>query len=144
MEPLAVMPGHGLNADSDGCLTCGVGEYLVSGACQIVQGGYVSAVNTVGQQPCTGSTIPNADKSACMSNACDIEDTANKVVGAGTLSVAGGSCQLVSCIAGYYEKTASTCSEVEVNSGYFSTANNKAITQCSVSMTLPDHASLDQ
>ena len=131
---------HGMNADSDGCLTCGAGEYLVSGACQTVQGGYVSAVNTVGQTPCTGSTIPDANKSACISNACDIEDGANKVVGAGTLSKAGGSCHLVSCIAGYYEKAAGTCSEVEVNSGYYSAANDQSITQCSVSMTLPDHA----
>ena len=61
-------------------------------------------------------------------------------MGAGTLSKAGGSCQLVSCIAGYYEKTAGTCSEVEVNSGYYSAANDQSITQCSVSMTLPDHA----
>ena len=128
---------YGVNAAGTGCITCSAGEHLVQGVCKTVTGKYVSAVSDITQTLCNVGEHPNSDSSACDSNDCSSEI----VNGKGERTAHNLSCQMTSCDAGFYEKaSAGTCSEVEVNSGYYSAANDKSITQCSVSMTLPDHA----
>ena len=85
---------------------------------------------------CNSGYHISADSTSCASNDCsnEIDD------GAGERTSHSGACQVTGCGGGYYEKTTGTCREVEANLGYYSTANDKSITQCSVSVTLPDHA----
>ena len=130
--PFTCNSNYGPNAAGTGCLTCGAGEHLISGACTGVQGNYVSAASDITQKECTGSSIPKTDKSDCISNICSIDD------GTGTIAVEGGSCQLTSCDAGFYEKDSNSCTEVEVNSGYYSEANDEDVTQCSDTITKPN------
>ena len=68
--PFTCNSNYGPNAAGTGCLTCGAGEHLISGACTGVQGNYVSAASDITQKECTGSSIPKTDKSDCISNVC--------------------------------------------------------------------------
>ena len=124
--PFTCNSNYGPNAAGTGCLTCGAGEHLIGGVCTGVQGNYVSAANDITQKECTGSSIPKNDKSDCISNDCSskIDD------GTGTIAIEGGPCQLTGCNAGFYEKVSNSCTEVEVNSGYYSGANNAGTTTC--------------
>ena len=141
--PFVCDENYGLNADESACITCGVGQYLdlLKGTCRGVSPGYVSKAYTLTQTECTGNTIPNSDKSVCVSNACPSSKAITK--GVGQLLVDGGDCTLVSCEGGYYEdfhNNPGKCTQIPADSGIYSPANDKQYSECSDSVTLPSYA----
>ena len=56
---------HGVNAAKTACITCGVGQYLVSGACTDVGGDHFSPADSRSQTSCGDDAHPNSDSSAC-------------------------------------------------------------------------------
>ena len=139
--PFVCDKNYDLNADESACITCGVGQYLLQGACKAVSTGYVSKADIITQTECTGNTIPKSDKSVCVSNACPSSNAIGN--GVGQLLVDGGGCTLVSCNGGYYEDThnnSGQCTQIPANSGIYSPANDKGYSECSDSVTLHSQA----
>ena len=125
---------------------CDAGHYkpLASSTCVDVDAGQVSAAGDLAQRACTGTTVSNSNKDACVActggeapnndhTACEVpvnitDCSADVTDGSGSRSN-GGPCEITGCDAGFYEQDSSSgC--VQVSNSYISEAGSLAQTEC--------------
>ena len=119
---------HGVNAAKTACITCGVGQYLVLGACANVASDHFSSAGSISQESCGDDNHPNSDSSECETDDCssDIDH------GKGIKTAHNVACQMISCDAGYHEDSDNTgnCIQIPENSGQYSLDAGKTATSC--------------